>query len=55
MRTGETTTTASMPNGVQDGAEYDVHRMALALSGPPNGAVLLNDVSVIPAHTGEAR
>ena len=39
-------------NGVEDGAEYD-RTPGGPISGPPNGAVTLSDVSVILAQVGD--
>jgi hypothetical protein len=41
-------------NGVEDGAEYDrAPGLAMGVSGPPNGAVTLADISVILAQVGD--
>jgi hypothetical protein len=41
-------------NGVEDGAEYDrTPGIGLGLSGPPNGAVQLQDVLVIIDQVGD--
>jgi len=41
-------------NGVEDGAEYDRTPVGIGLSGPPNGAVSLQDASVVLAQVGDA-
>ena len=43
----------SNANGVEDGVEYDRSSAGTSISGPPNGAVSLIDVSVVLQQFGD--